>query len=57
MLIGTVFLEIPIIILIISRYTGADISIIVRDAAMAPIRKIQNASHFKKVRNIDEYVP
>ncbi|CAG2198688.1 VPS4 [Mytilus edulis] len=31
-------------------YTGADISIIVRDAAMAPIRKIQNATHFKKVQ-------
>ncbi|XP_071173026.1 vacuolar protein sorting-associated protein 4B-like isoform X4 [Mytilus edulis] len=31
-------------------YTGADISSIVRDAAMAPIRKIQNATHFKKVQ-------
>ncbi|XP_052062122.1 vacuolar protein sorting-associated protein 4B-like isoform X6 [Mytilus californianus] len=31
-------------------YTGADICIIVRDAAMAPVRKIQNASHFKKVQ-------
>ncbi len=32
-------------------YSGADISIVVRDALMQPIRKVQSASHFKKVRN------
>lgn len=30
-------------------YSGADISIIVRDALMQPVRKVQSASHFKKV--------
>ncbi|MCI4383442.1 hypothetical protein PGIGA_G00026710 [Pangasianodon gigas] len=32
------------------HYSGADISIIVRDALMQPIRKVQSATHFKKVR-------
>ncbi|KAI1235646.1 hypothetical protein IHE44_0002530 [Lamprotornis superbus] len=32
------------------RYSGADISIIVRDALMQPVRKVQSATHFKKVR-------
>ena len=31
-------------------YTGADIVIVVRDALMEPVRKIQNATHFKRVR-------
>lgn len=31
-------------------YSGADISIVVRDALMEPIRKLQSATHFKKVR-------
>ncbi|VDM00464.1 unnamed protein product [Schistocephalus solidus] len=30
-------------------YSGADICIVVRDALMAPIRKVQSATHFKKV--------
>jgi len=30
-------------------YSGADISIIVRDAMMQPVRKVQSATHFKKV--------
>lgn len=30
-------------------YLGSDISVIVRDALMEPIRKIQSATHFKKV--------
>ncbi|VDK22811.1 unnamed protein product [Taenia asiatica] len=31
-------------------YSGADIAICVREALMAPIRKVQTATHFKKVR-------
>ena len=30
-------------------YSGSDLSILVRDALMAPIRKVQTATHFKKV--------
>lgn len=30
-------------------YSGADVSIIVRDALMQPVRKVQSATHFKKV--------
>uniref|UniRef100_A0A665UB94 vesicle-fusing ATPase n=1 Tax=Echeneis naucrates TaxID=173247 RepID=A0A665UB94_ECHNA len=31
-------------------YSGADVSIIVRDALMQPVRKVQSATHFKRVR-------
>ncbi|XP_075682823.1 vacuolar protein sorting-associated protein 4B [Rhinoderma darwinii] len=31
-------------------YSGADVSIIVRDAFMQPVRKVQSATHFKKVQ-------
>lgn len=31
-------------------YSGADISIVVRDALMQPVRKVQSATHFKRVQ-------
>lgn len=31
-------------------FSGADISVLVRDAMMQPVRKVQTATHFKKVR-------
>lgn len=34
-------------------YSGADISIIVRDALMQPVRKVQSATHFKKVTSME----
>jgi len=33
-----------------SGYSGADISIVVREALMEPVRKVQSATHFKRVR-------
>lgn len=30
-------------------YSGADISIVVRDALMQPVRKVQSSTHFKKI--------
>ncbi|XP_068117033.1 vacuolar protein sorting-associated protein 4A-like [Hyperolius riggenbachi] len=38
-------------------YSGADISIIVRDALMQPVRKVQSATHFKKVRGPSHTIP
>ena len=32
------------------RYSGADIGVVVREALMMPIRKVQTATHFKRVR-------
>jgi len=31
-------------------YSGSDIAIVVRDAMMQPVRKVQTATHFRKVR-------
>lgn len=31
------------------RYSGADISIVVREALMLPVRKVQTSTHFKYV--------
>lgn len=31
------------------RFSGADISVLVRDALMQPVRKVQSATHFKRV--------
>jgi len=38
-------------------YSGSDISIIVRDAIMEPVRTLQAATHFKKVRGGDTLEP
>ena len=35
------------------RYSGSDISTLVRDALMQPIRKINSATHFKQVVSPD----
>ena len=39
-------------LIIHSGYSGADISIVVREALMHPVRFVQNATHFKKVMAI-----
>jgi vacuolar protein-sorting-associated protein 4 len=31
------------------RFSGSDISVVVRDALMQPVRKVQTATHFKQV--------
>lgn len=36
-------------------YSGADISIIVRDALMQPVRKVQSATHFKRVHLLSRF--
>jgi len=33
-------------------YSGSDISIAVQDALMQPVRKIQTATHYKKVSHV-----
>ncbi|XP_033122902.1 vacuolar protein sorting-associated protein 4B-like [Anneissia japonica] len=38
-------------------YSGADISIVVRDALMQPVRKIQSATHFRRVRGANPNDP
>ncbi|GAV29787.1 hypothetical protein PMKS-003290 [Pichia membranifaciens] len=35
-------------------YSGHDIAVVVKDALMQPIRKIQSATHFKKIDTINE---
>ena len=35
------------------KYSGADIGIVVRDALMMPVRKVQHATHFCRVRSFD----
>lgn len=37
-------------------YSGSDIAVVVRDALMQPIRKIQQATHFKQVED-DKWTP
>jgi len=34
---------------VMSRLSGSDIAVVVRDALMEPIRKVQSATHFKPV--------
>lgn len=34
-------------------YSGSDIAILVRDALMQPIRKVQSATHFKWVNILE----
>jgi vacuolar protein-sorting-associated protein 4 len=34
-------------------YSGSDISLVVREALMAPVRMVQNSTHFKRVRAPD----
>ena len=37
------------LLLFFFRFSGSDIAILVRDALMEPVRKVQLATHFKKV--------
>jgi vacuolar protein-sorting-associated protein 4 len=39
------------------RYSGSDISIVVRDALMQPVRKVISATHFKRIPSSDPDVP
>jgi vacuolar protein-sorting-associated protein 4 len=34
-------------------YSGSDISIVVREALMMPVRQVQNATHFKRLLEVD----
>ena len=34
-------------------YSGADIAIVVRDALMQPVRKVQTATHFRRVSSFN----
>ena len=36
-------------------YSGADIALVVRDALMQPVRKVQTATHFKRVNHLQNY--
>lgn len=38
-------------------YSGSDISIVIRDAMMQPVRKVQTATHFRKVRGASREDP
>jgi len=38
-------------------YSGSDISILVRDAMMQPVRAVQTATHFKRVAGPDRVDP
>ncbi|KAJ6246910.1 vacuolar protein sorting-associated protein 4a [Anaeramoeba flamelloides] len=38
-------------------YSGSDISVIVKDALMQPVRKVQTATHFKRVKGPDPEDP
>ena len=35
---------------LVFSFSGADITILVRDALMQPVRKVQTATHFRRVR-------
>ena len=35
-------------------FSGSDIFVVVRDALMQPVRKVQTATHFKQVQRVDE---
>jgi len=37
------------LLIVHSRYSGADIGIVVREALMQPVRKVQSATHFRKM--------
>lgn len=45
----TTSLSLSLSISLVFSYSGADISIVVRDALMEPVRKVQTATHFKRV--------
>uniref|UniRef100_T1IYH1 vesicle-fusing ATPase n=1 Tax=Strigamia maritima TaxID=126957 RepID=T1IYH1_STRMM len=43
--------------ILFARYSGADISIVVRDALMQPVRKVQTATHFRRITGVSRTDP
>jgi vacuolar protein-sorting-associated protein 4 len=38
-----------VLLILLCRFSGSDIAVVVRDALMEPVRKVQMATHFRRV--------